>query len=132
MADFGIVIVSHSEKLAEGLAELVEEMNDGSVLIKAAGGTGDGRIGTNSLRVQAAIEALEDCNHILIYCDLGSAVLSAETAIDLVDEDLAEKVQIVDTPVVEGAFAGVVHACVCNDVNEVVNASCEARHLPKG
>ena len=120
MAKIGVVIVSHSEYIANGLKDLVNEMNDGSVPVIAAGGADGGRIGTSAIRIQNAIESLEDCEHILIYADLGSSVLSAETAIDIVDEDLAEKVQIVDAPIVEGALAGVVQATISDDVEEVI------------
>lgn len=105
MAKFGVVLVSHSEYIAKGLKELVDEMNDGSVQVVAAGGADGGRIGTSAIKIQQAIESVEDCGHILIYADLGSSILSAETAMDLIDEDLAEKVQIVDAPIVEGALA---------------------------
>ena len=83
MAGTGVVIVSHSAKLAEGLAEIVEEMNDGSVKVIAAGGADGGRIGTSAIKIQDAIESLEDCKNILIYADMGSSIISAETAIDM-------------------------------------------------
>lgn len=131
MAKIGVVIVSHSEYIANGLKDLVNEMNDGSVPVIAAGGADGGRIGTSAIRIQNAIESLEDCEHILIYADLGSSVLSAETAIDIVDEDLAEKVQIVDAPIVEGALAGVVQATISDDVEEVIRVSEDARDTHK-
>lgn len=131
MAKIGVVIVSHSEYIANGLKDLVNEMNDGSVPVIAAGGADGGRIGTSAIRIQNAIESLEDCEHILIYADLGSSVLSAETAIDIIDEDLAEKVQIVDAPIVEGALAGVVQATISDDVEEVIHVSEDARNTHK-
>lgn len=131
MAGTGVVIVSHSAKLAEGLAEIVEEMNDGSVKIKAAGGADGGRIGTSAIRIQNAIESMEDCNNVLLYVDMGSSIISTETAIDLLDEDLAEKVQIVDCPIVEGAFAGVVQATITEDVDDIIRVSQSAKELSK-
>ena len=128
MAKFGVVLVSHSEYIAKGLKELVDEMNDGSVQVVAAGG---GRIGTSAIKIQGAIESVEDCDHILIYADLGSSILSAETAIDLIDEDLAEKVQLVDAPIVEGALAGVVQGTISDDVADVIKASEDARNVHK-
>ena len=138
MAKFGVVLVSHSEYIAKGLKELVDEMNDGSVQVVAAGGADGGRIGTSAIKIQGAIESVEDCDHILIYADLGSSILSAETAIDLIDEDLAEKVQLVDAPIVEGALAGVVLGFFCvvqgtisDDVADVIKASEDARNVHK-
>lgn len=121
----GVIIVSHSEKLAEGLKDIVMEMNDGSVEIIAAGGADGGRIGTNTLKIKAAIEALADRDHILIFVDLGSSVISSEAAIDLVDEEIQEKVHIVDAPLVEGVVGGVVQATICNDLDEIL-ATCKA------
>lgn len=131
MAKIGVMIISHSEYIANGLKDLVNEMNDGSVPVIAAGGADGGRIGTSAIRIQNAIESLEDCEHILIYADLGSSILSAETAIDMIDEDLAEKVQIVDAPIVEGALAGVVQATISDDVEEVIRVSEDARNAHK-
>ena len=109
MAKFGVVLVSHSEYIAKGLKELVDEMNDGSVQVVAAGGADGGRLGTSA----------------------GSSILSAETAIDLIDEDLAEKVQLVDAPIVEGALAGVVQGTISDDVADVIKASEDARNVHK-
>lgn len=131
MAKIGVVLVSHSEYIAKGLKDLVNEMNDGSVPVVAAGGADGGRIGTSAIRIQEAIESLEDCGHILIYADLGSSILSAETAMDIIDEDLADKVQLVDAPLVEGALAGVVQATISDDVDEVIRASEDARTAHK-
>ena len=55
MAKFGVVLVSHSEYIAKGLKELVDEMNDGSVQVVAAGGADGGRIGTSAIKIQGAI-----------------------------------------------------------------------------
>ena len=127
MAKIGVILVSHSEYIALGLKELVNEMNDGSVPVVAAGGADGGRIGTSAIKIQEAIESIEDCDHILIYADLGSSILSAETALDLVDEDLADKCRMVDCPIVEGALAGVIMAAGSGDVEVAVQASEEAR-----
>lgn len=127
MAKIGVVLVSHSEYIAVGLRDLVNEMNDGSVPVVAAGGADGGRIGTSAIKIQEAIESIEDCDHILIYADLGSSILSAETALDLVDEDLADKCRMVDCPIVEGALAGVIMAAGSGDVEAAVQASEEAR-----
>ena len=127
MGKIGVVLVSHSELIAKGLLELVNEMNDGSVPVVEAGGADGGRIGTSAIKIEEAIESLEDCDHILVYADLGSSILSALTAFDIIDEDLAEKCRLVDCPIVEGALAGVVQATISDDVEEVVRVSEAAR-----
>jgi len=127
----GVIIVSHSEKLAEGLKDIVMEMNDGSVEVIAAGGTGDGRIGTNTLNIKAAIESLAERDHILIFVDLGSSVISSEAAIDLVDEELQKKVHIVDAPLVEGVVCGLIQATICNDLDEIITTAKEGATMCK-
>ena len=76
-------------------------------------------------------DSFDVCDLILIFDDLGSSILSAETAIDLIDEDLAEKVQLVDAPIVEGALAGVVQGTISDDVADVIKASEDARNVHK-
>lgn len=127
----GVIIVSHSEKLAEGLRDIVMEMNDGSVEIIAAGGADGGRIGTNTLRIKAAVESLADRDHILIFVDLGSAVLCSETAIEMLDEEIQTKVHIVDAPLVEGVVGGVIQATICNDLEQIIATAKEGANLRK-
>ena len=131
----GILIVSHSEKLAQGLVDLVSEMGNENVIIRQAGGTSDGRLGTDAVRIQEALESsdFENCKSILIYCDLGSSIISSEMAIDMIDDDaLTEKIHLVDCPLVEGAFTGVVQASVTDDVDEIIDVSKKARDMHKG
>jgi dihydroxyacetone kinase phosphotransfer subunit len=127
----GVIIVSHSEKLAEGLRDIVMEMNDGSVAIIAAGGADGGRIGTNTFRIKAAIEKLAERDHILIFVDLGSAILCSETAIEMVDEEIQKKVHIVDAPLVEGVVGGVIQATICNDLEGIIATAKEGATLRK-
>lgn len=111
----GVILVSHSEKITEGVKEMIEEMVGDSphVTIISAGGTGDGRLGTNSLMILEAIQSLEEATDVLIFGDIGSAILCAETAMDLIEDDeLREKTLLVDAPLVEGAFAAAVQASV--------------------
>jgi len=111
----GVILVSHSEKITEGVKEMIEEMVGDSPHVKiiSAGGTGDGRLGTNSLMILEAIQSLEEATDVLIFGDIGSAILCAETAMDLIEDDeLREKTLLVDAPLVEGAFAAAVQASV--------------------
>jgi dihydroxyacetone kinase phosphotransfer subunit len=128
----GVIIVSHSEKLAEGLRDIVMEMNDGSVEVIAAGGADDGRIGTNTTKIKNAIETLAKRDQILIFVDLGSAVICSETAIELLeDEELEKKVHIVDAPLVEGVIGGVIQATICNDLEKIIATAKEGASLKK-
>ena len=107
----GLVIVSHSAKLAEGVAELAAQMAGPEVRIGAAGGLDEpGALGTDATRVLAAIENVWSDGGVLVLMDLGSAVLSAELALDLLDADRREGVLLTAAPLVEGAVAAAVTA----------------------
>ncbi len=105
----GLVIVSHSEKIADGVVELASQMA-ADVAIIAAGGTDDGRIGTSFEKVQKAIARADSGAGTVIMCDLGSAVLTAETALDFLDDGVRERTWIADAPIVEGSVAAAVAA----------------------
>ena len=79
----GIVIVSHSAKVAEGIKEMAMQMSRPEQKIIAAGGMEDGGIGTDAMKIQAAIEAADDGSGVLVLVDLGSAVLSTDVALEL-------------------------------------------------
>lgn len=116
----GLVIVSHSARIAEGVVELAAQMAP-TVAIIAAGGTDDGRIGTSFDRVQAAFGEAESGDGVVVLCDLGSAVLTAETALDLADAP--DRIRIADAPVVEGAVAAAVAAESGEPLDAVVAAA---------
>lgn len=110
-----LVLVSHSEKLAEGLGELLQQMvnQEDYVLIQPVGGTGDGRLGTNALMILLALEKAQKLEHTFVFCDIGSAFLSAEAALELLAKEWQSKVTILDqVPFVEGAFVAAVGASI--------------------
>ncbi|EIA4568221.1 PTS-dependent dihydroxyacetone kinase phosphotransferase subunit DhaM [Listeria monocytogenes] len=107
-----IVLVSHSQKITEGLQEMIVEMVGDTVHIISSGGTGDGRLGTNAIMIADNIATCTNSEHIYIFCDIGSAILSAETALELLETDLLEKTTIIDAPLVEGAFTSAVQSLV--------------------
>ncbi|TMB70068.1 MAG: PTS mannose transporter subunit IID, partial [Chloroflexi bacterium] len=78
MATVSLVLVSHSLQLAEGVRELASQMTQGKVKIAVAGGTADGRLGTDANAILGAIEAVRGPEGVLILVDLGSAVLSTQ------------------------------------------------------
>jgi dihydroxyacetone kinase phosphotransfer subunit len=121
----GLVLVSHSPQIAEGTAELVRQMA-GEVEVAAVGGDADGGFGTDPERIQAAVESLE-ADEVLVFMDLGSAVLSAETVLEMLSSERRDHVQLVDAPLVEGAFAAGVIASAGADADECVEAAMEAR-----
>ena len=125
----GLVIVSHSAKIADGVVELAGQMA-GTTRIIAAGGTDGGGIGTSFDAVSAAIGRADDGDGVVVLCDLGSAILTAETALDFLDDDLRDRVRIADAPVVEGAVAASVAAETGGDLESVLSAAQSATGSP--
>ena len=108
----GIVIVSHSHRIAEGVAELAREMGGPDVRLETAGGLNmpDHPIGTDAILVMDAIDRAWSDDGVLVLMDLGSAVLSAEMALDLMPEERRSKVLLCEAPIVEGTVAAAVTA----------------------
>ena len=104
----GIVVVSHSAALAEGVVELARQMGGDELALEPAGGLEDGSIGTDVERVRAAIERAMGDDGVLVLMDLGSALMSAEMAVELLEAD--GRVELSDAPFVEGAVAAAVAA----------------------
>ena len=134
----GIVLVSHSSRLAEGVAELAGQVSGGTVIIVAAGGMDDGGLGTSAAKVAAALERAESGAGVLVLPDLGSAVLTVR-ALLAEDPDAPvpvnpvpiNKVAIADAPFVEGAVAATVTAAAGADLTDVAKAAEEAWHARK-
>ncbi|WP_426997724.1 dihydroxyacetone kinase phosphoryl donor subunit DhaM [Pseudarthrobacter sp. N5] len=102
-----IVVVSHSEKIADGAVELAAQMAPDVVMV-AAGGTSDGRIGTSLEKVMSALEKAAGDDGVVVLTDLGSAVMTAESALEFAADP--ESVLIADAPLVEGLVAAAVAA----------------------
>src|SRR5215218_3327594 len=107
----GLVIVTHSATLAAGVAELARGMG-GEVPVELAGGIDapEPALGTDAVRVAEAIERADQGDGVLVLMDLGSAVLSAEMALDLLPAERRARVLLCEAPLVEGAVAAAVTA----------------------
>jgi len=115
----GIVVVSHSPRLAEAALELAREMVPGDAPhVALAAGTGDGLTGTDATRVAAAIADVASPDGVLVLMDLGSAVLSAELALEFAG-DVGGEVRLSSAPIVEGLLAAVVRASGGASLDEV-------------
>ncbi|NES94618.1 MAG: phosphoenolpyruvate--protein phosphotransferase [Desertifilum sp. SIO1I2] len=117
----GILIVSHSRKLAQGIQELVSQMIQGTVPIAIAAGIDDPQrpLGTDPLQIQQAIEALGCEDGVLVLMDLGSAVLSAEMALEFLLPEQRSRVKLCGAPLVEGAIAAAVKAATGGNLDQV-------------
>ncbi len=115
----GIVVVSHSDELAQGVVAVAREMGGSGLALEAAGGTSDaGVLGTDAERVREAIERAMSDDGVLVLMDLGSALMSAEFAVELLGET-AGKVLLSEAPLVEGAVAAAAAASGGASLEEV-------------
>ena len=128
----GIVIVSHSWKIAEGVRDLAAEMAQGFTGLICAGGLEDGSIGTDAQRIADAIVEADSGDGVVILADIGSSIMSAETAIELLEEGGQEvNAVIADAPLVEGSICAVVEAAGGGTVDSVLGSAEEAREANK-
>ena len=124
----GIVLVSHSVRLADGTADLAAQVSGGTVKVAAAGGTDDGGLGTSAAKVERAVRRADGGAGVLVLADLGSAVLTVRAILgDLHDVT----VTLADAPFVEGAVAATVTAAGGADLTAVAKAAEEAWHARK-
>src|SRR5215203_4920800 len=125
----GIVVVSHSLDLARAAVGLALQMVNGPApRIEIAAGTSDDRLGTDAAAVAEAVVAADDGEGVVVIMDLGSAVLSAELALELLSKP-GGQVRLVPAAFVEGIFAAVISAAgggqldaVARDAEEALDA----------
>ena len=119
----GIVVVSHSAKVAEGTADMVRGMVGERVPIATAGGDAEGGLGTDVAAIVAAIERAWKGDGVAVLADLGSAEMGSESAIELLDEPRRALVRVCQAPLVEGAVVAATVADGGAPLDEVVAAA---------
>ena len=119
----GLVIVSHSAQLAAGVVELAGQMTQGKTPMAAAGGAADDILGTSADRILAAIQAVDSPDGVLVLLDLGSAILSAEMALELLNDDQRAHTLLTYAPLVEGAIAAAIESSLGRTLLEVRQAA---------
>lgn len=127
----GIVIVSHSPKVAEGVKDLALQMSKKDQPIEAVGGTETGEIGTDPMRIQEAVEKVSQGDGVVLLADLGSAVMSVGVAKEMLDPDLAKSVYLANAPLVEGSIAATIEAAMGSPVEKVLQTAQESRNMDK-
>lgn len=128
-----LVIVSHSPKVAQGVKELAEQMVGDKVPIYPAGGVDDDTIGTNAERIADALKKAAGVadDGVLIFVDLGSAVMSARMAIEMLEEEQKAKMRLTTAPLVEGSVIAAVEAATGRSLDEVERAALATRQMEK-
>nr|WP_231709300.1 dihydroxyacetone kinase phosphoryl donor subunit DhaM [Arthrobacter sp. zg-Y895] len=117
-----MVVVSHSRKLAEGVCELAAQMA-ADVRIVPAGGTDDDGIGTSLEKIMSGIAATDSGEGAVLLTDLGSAVMTAESALEFLEPEQQQRVLMANAPLVEGTVAAAVAAQTGRNVAEVSAAA---------
>ncbi|MBR0260709.1 MAG: PTS-dependent dihydroxyacetone kinase phosphotransferase subunit DhaM [Selenomonadaceae bacterium] len=123
----GIVIVSHSQKLAEGVAE-ISKMMAANAPIAAAGGLEDGELGTSYEKICAAVEEVYSADGVIILMDMGSAVMTTEMVLEDLDKP---NVKMIDCPLVEGAVLAAVESAGGRSLEEISERMEESRTMKK-
>ncbi|HEY9832393.1 MAG TPA: dihydroxyacetone kinase phosphoryl donor subunit DhaM, partial [Stenomitos sp.] len=118
----GIVIVSHSKKLALGVQELAQQMVQGAISSAVAAGIDDPEhpFGTDAIQIYQAIESVYTDDGVIVLMDLGSAILSAEMALEFLPEHQRNKVRLCEAPLVEGTLAAAVQAANGANIEQVL------------
>src|SRR5512143_4031109 len=103
----GLVIVSHSRLLADALVGLLRQVASADLPVAVAAGIGEERreVGTDAVEIMEAIRSVYSEAGVVVLMDLGSAVLSASLALELLPPEMAGKVRFCGAPLVEGAVA---------------------------
>ena len=124
---FSIVIVSHSQKLAEGIVEVAKMMAH-NVTVIAAGGKENGELGTSYEKIAAAINEVYTDDGTAILMDMGSAVMTAEIVLESMDE---RRLKLIDAPIVEGAILAAIEAAAETSLEDLPEKMQQARDMRK-
>lgn len=122
----GLVVVSHSPKIVEGIKDLALQMIPEEIPLALSGGTSDGRLGTDFQRILTAINQVYSEDGVLILYDLGSALMSAEMAKESLPPEKQQNISILKVSIVEGAVTAAVEISLGKDMNSIINAFKEA------
>ena len=128
----GIVIVAHSQELADGICTLASQMSTQSnPPIAAAGGLDDGGLGTSFEKIQRAVDVVYSDDGVLILMDLGSAVMTTQMVLEALPPERRSRIRLSNAPLVEGAIAAAVAASLGDDLDRVQHAAETALEMPK-
>jgi dihydroxyacetone kinase phosphotransfer subunit len=129
----GLVLISHSGTLVEGLRDMVAQVSGADVAVGTAGGTDDGRLGTSAPLIAAALRSTLAASDggVLVLLDLGSAALSLELALEDLEPLDRERIQVSEAPLVEGAVLAAVQASVGASLADVAAAAEGAASMAK-
>lgn len=123
----GIVVASHSSRLAEGVVEVAKMMAP-DVPIIAAGGMDDGSMGTSCRKIIGAVKQVYSDDGVALIADIGSSILTAEMAVEILKRP---NLKIVDCPIVEGAVIAAVESKLGKTLDEIETSAIRSRTIRK-
>ncbi|MFD2761248.1 dihydroxyacetone kinase phosphoryl donor subunit DhaM [Lentibacillus juripiscarius] len=118
MSYTGVVLISHSPKVADGVKDIIRQVIK-DVPIETAGGTEENEIGTSVEKVQEAIHRADEGDGVVMFYDIGSAKMNAEMAVEMSG---TVNVKIVEAPLVEGAYLAAVESGMDKNLQEIIKA----------
>jgi phosphoenolpyruvate---glycerone phosphotransferase subunit DhaM len=119
MANVGIVIVSHSPKVAEGAADMVRQMVGDEVPLAWTGGNPSGGLGTSFEAIAQAIDRAWSEAGVAVLVDLGGAETNSEMAVEMLPAERRKRVVVCNAPIVEGAVIAATEASGGADLDTV-------------
>jgi dihydroxyacetone kinase phosphotransfer subunit len=105
-----IVIVSHSQDIAKGTADMVRQMVGSEVKVAFCGGDPDGGLGTSVPLIIDAINDAWSAKGVAILVDLGGAETNSEMAVEMLEPARRDLVVVCNAPIVEGAVMAATEA----------------------
>ena len=123
MSNVGIVIVSHSQQVAAGTAEMVLQMVGDEVPLSWCGGNPDGGLGTSVEAIMEAISKAWSDSGVAVMVDLGGAETNSEMAIEMLPAERQKKVVICNAPIVEGSVIAATEASGGASLEEVKSSA---------
>ena len=127
-----LIFVSHSNELAKSMKKYIYDITKTEVPIGFSGGVGDDfkELGTDPTDIFNLIEEMYTDDGIIIFCDLGSALISSEMAISMLDDDKKEKVKLTSAPFLEGGILAAIESSLNKNIDEIkreLNNSLDAK-----
>ncbi len=119
----GILIVSHSAKVAEGTVDMVRQMVGDEVACAGVGGNPEGGLGVDVAAILAGIQQVWSPAGVAVLVDLGGAEMNSDMAIEMLDEARRPLVRVCAAPIVEGAVIAATEASAGSSLDEVVAAA---------
>lgn len=118
----GLLVVSHSYKIAEGIKDLVKEMVVKPIPFVAVGGTFDNRLGTDPEKILVSLEQLCSPDGVLVLYDFGSSLLSVEAAVSLLPAEKQENIAVFHTPLIDGSLSAAMEISFNKNMGDIIKS----------